>query len=81
LRQLFNGVKPFPTNQKSALTAGVSPIRTAKEPSARDLEHRVDGVQPSQLKWMELPSHPVKNKSTVAIVLNSLLNPCISKFF
>jgi hypothetical protein len=33
------------------------------------------------LKWMELPSHPVKNKLTLANVLNSSLQPCISDFF
>jgi hypothetical protein len=74
-------IKPFPTNRKFDLTAGESPIRTAKEPWARDLEYRGDGVQPSQWKSMESLNHPVKNKLTPAIVLNSSLHPCISDFF
>jgi hypothetical protein len=74
-------VKLFPANRKFALTAFLSPIRTAKAPLEKDLDYRVDGVQPNQWKWMELPSHPVKNESIVATVLNSLLKPCISNFF
>lgn len=74
-------VKPIPTNQKFDLTAGALPIRTAKESLVRDLEYRGDGVQPSQWKSMESPNHPVKNKLTLAIFLNSSPQPCISDFF
>lgn len=54
-------VKPFPTNQKLALTDLNLPSRIATESLVRDWEYQYDCAQPSQSKRMESLIHPAKN--------------------
>jgi hypothetical protein len=44
----------------------MSPIHTAKESLARDLENPDHGGLPGQWKPMELPTHPLENELTFA---------------